>query len=62
MDMTKQYEVFGRLFGRQPDPDPRAEVDRVAARRRYIRFFLAMGGFAGLLAIGAVIASFLPHV
>lgn len=60
MDMTTQYEVFGRLLGRRPDPDPRAEVDRAAARRHYIRFFIALGGFVGLLAIGAVIASVLP--
>src|SRR5229473_8199155 len=51
MDMTAQYEVFGRLLGRRPDPDPTAEVDRVAARRHYIRFFIAMAGFVGLLAI-----------
>jgi len=61
MDMTKQYEVFGRLFGRQPDPDPMTEVDRAAARRHYMRFFTAMGGFVGLLAIGSVIASLLPQ-
>lgn len=60
MDMTTQYEVFGRLLGRPPDPDPRAEVDQAAARRHYIRFFIALGGFVGLLAIGAVIASVLP--
>jgi hypothetical protein len=61
MDMAKQYEVFGRLFRREPDPDPAAEVDRAAARRHYIRFFIAIGGFVGLLAIGAVIASLLPQ-
>jgi hypothetical protein len=61
MDMTKQYEVFGRLFERQPDPDPMVEGDRAAARRHYIRFFIALGGFVGLLAIGAVIASLLPQ-
>jgi hypothetical protein len=61
MDMTAQYEVFGRLLGRRPDPDPTAEVDRVAARRHYIRFFIAMGGFVGFLAIGSVIASLLPQ-
>jgi hypothetical protein len=37
-----------------------AEVDRVAARRHYIRFFIAMGGVVGLLAIGAA-ASLLPQ-
>jgi hypothetical protein len=57
MDVTTQYEVFGRLLGRRPDPDPMAEVDRAAARRHYIRFFIALVGFVGLLAIGAVIAS-----
>jgi hypothetical protein len=31
MDMTKQYEVFGRLFGRQPDPDPRLIESRLGA-------------------------------
>lgn len=61
MDMTKQYEVFGRLFGRQPDPDPIAEIDRAAARRHYARFFIAIGGFVGLLAIGAVIVSLIPQ-
>lgn len=61
MDMTKQYAVFGRLLGRQPDPDPRAEVDRAAARRHYLRFFIAAGGFVGLLAIGALIVSVLPQ-
>jgi hypothetical protein len=61
MDMTAQYEVFGRLLGRRPDPDPTAEVDRVAARRHYIRFFIAMAGFVGFLAIGSVIASLLPQ-
>lgn len=61
LDMTKQYEIWRRQLGRDPDPDPQDDVERLRARRHVLRFRVFVAAFVGVLAIGAVVSTVWPR-
>jgi hypothetical protein len=61
LDMSRQYEIWRRQLGRDPDPEPQGEVERLRARRHIVRSLYFGGAFVGVLAIGAVVSTVWPR-